>query len=68
MQPIILYTERISFKIEGEIQNFSNKWKLKEYSNINPSERNVDRPFLNKEKIVRRNRMEEITIGKQSLI
>ena len=33
LQPRILYPERISFKIEGEIKNFSNKQKLKEYSN-----------------------------------
>ena len=33
LQPRILYPARISFKIEGEIKNFSNKQKLKEYSN-----------------------------------
>ena len=33
MQPRILYPARISFKIEGEIKIFSNKEKLKEYSN-----------------------------------
>ena len=33
VQPRILYPARISFKIEGEINNFSNKQKLKEYSN-----------------------------------
>ena len=27
---------RISFKIEGEIKNFSNKQKLREYSNTKP--------------------------------
>ena len=36
MQPRILYPERISFKIEGEIKIFSNKQKLKEYSNTKP--------------------------------
>jgi len=36
MQPIILYPARISFKIEREIKNFSNKQKLKEYSNTKP--------------------------------
>uniref|UniRef100_A0A8D0UHA1 L1 transposable element RRM domain-containing protein n=1 Tax=Sus scrofa TaxID=9823 RepID=A0A8D0UHA1_PIG len=36
MQPRILYPGRISFKIEGEIKIFSNKQKLKEYSNIKP--------------------------------
>ena len=35
MQPRILYPARISFKIEGEIKNFSNKQKLK-YSNNKP--------------------------------
>ena len=33
LQPIILSPSRISFKIEGEIKNFCNKQKLKEYSN-----------------------------------
>ena len=32
----ILYPARISFKIEGEIKNFFNKQKLKEYSNTKP--------------------------------
>ena len=35
-QPRILYPARISFKIEGEINNFSNKQKPKEYSNTKP--------------------------------
>ena len=32
----ILYPANISFKIEGEIKNFSIKQKLKEYSNTKP--------------------------------
>ena len=36
LQPGILYPARISFKIEGEIKNSSNKQKLKEYSNNKP--------------------------------
>lgn len=36
LQPRILYPARISFKIQGEIKNFSNKEKLKEYSNTKP--------------------------------
>ena len=36
MQYRILYPARISFKIEGEIKTFSNKQKLKEYSNTKP--------------------------------
>uniref|UniRef100_A0A8D0ZKX5 Uncharacterized protein n=1 Tax=Sus scrofa TaxID=9823 RepID=A0A8D0ZKX5_PIG len=36
LQPRILYPARISFNLEGEIKNFSNKKKLKEYSNTKP--------------------------------
>ena len=36
MQPRILYTARISCKIEEEMKNFSNKQKLKEYNNTKP--------------------------------
>ena len=36
LQPRICYPARISFKIEGEIKDFSNKQKLKEYSNTKP--------------------------------
>uniref|UniRef100_A0A8D1Z1I0 L1 transposable element RRM domain-containing protein n=1 Tax=Sus scrofa TaxID=9823 RepID=A0A8D1Z1I0_PIG len=36
MQPRILYPARTSFNIEGEIKFFSNKQKLKEYSNTKP--------------------------------
>ena len=32
LQPRLLYPARLSFKIEGEIENFSNKQKLKEYN------------------------------------
>ena len=36
LQPRVLYPARISFNLEGEIKNFSNKQKLKEYSNTKP--------------------------------
>ena len=36
LQPRILYPARIWFKIEGEIENFPNEQKLKEYSNTKP--------------------------------
>ena len=43
-----LYLARISFKIEGEMNNFSNKQKLNEYSNMKPiSKRNAERASLN---------------------
>ena len=48
----ILYPARISFKIEREIKNFSNKQKLNEYSNPKPilkKNNNNGRAPLNKE-------------------
>ena len=36
LQPRILYPAKVSFEIEGDIKNFSNKQKLKEYSNTKP--------------------------------
>ena len=36
MQTRIFYPARKSFKIDGEITNFSNNQKLKEYSNTKP--------------------------------
>ena len=36
LQPRILYSARLSFRIEGEIKNFSDKQKLKEYRNTKP--------------------------------
>ena len=65
-QPRIFYPAIISFKIEGEIKNFSNKQKLKVQQYKTHSKRNTERASLNK-KEVRINRKEEITTGKQSL-
>ena len=36
LQPRILYSARISFKLEGGKKNFSNEQKLKEHSNPKP--------------------------------
>ena len=36
LQPRTLYLARLSFRIEGEKKNFSDKQKLKKYSNIKP--------------------------------
>ena len=41
LQTRILYTARLSFRIEGEIKNFSDKQKLKEYSNTKPTLKQV---------------------------
>ena len=37
LQPKLLYSERISFKIDGEIKSFSDKQKLSEFSTIKPA-------------------------------
>ena len=37
LQPRLLYTARISFKYEGEIKNFSDKQKLREFSTTKPA-------------------------------
>ena len=67
MQPRILYPARISFKIDGDMKNFPNRQKLKEYTNTKPILKEILKGLLQIEKEVRRNRMEETTTGKQSL-
>ena len=37
MQPRILYSARVSFKIEGEIKSFPDKLKLKEFVTTKPA-------------------------------
>ena len=37
LQPRLLYMVRISFKIDGEIESFSNKQKLREFSTTKPA-------------------------------
>ena len=37
MQPRILYPARLSLKIEGEIESFQDKQKLKEFVNTKPA-------------------------------
>ena len=36
LQPRLLYPARISFKYEGEIKNFTDKQKLREFSTTKP--------------------------------
>ncbi len=35
-QPRILYPAKLSFRIEGEVKNFTDKQKRKEFSNTEP--------------------------------
>ena len=37
LQPRLLDTERISFKIDGEMKSFSDKQKLREFSTTKPA-------------------------------
>ena len=37
LQPRLLYPERISFKIDGEIKSFSDKQKLRKFSTTKPA-------------------------------
>ena len=36
-EPRLLYSARISFKIDGEIKSFSDKQKLREFSSTKPA-------------------------------
>ena len=36
LQPRLLYPAKISFKVEGEIKSFTDKQKLREFSNTKP--------------------------------
>ena len=37
LQPIIFYPARLSFRFEGEIQSFTDKQKLREFSTTKPA-------------------------------
>ena len=37
LEPRIIYPARLSFRFEGEIKSFSDKQKLKEFSNSKPA-------------------------------
>ena len=36
LQPRLLYSARVSFRIDGEIKNFSDKQKLREFNTTKP--------------------------------
>ena len=46
LQPRLLYPARVSFKIEGEIGNFPEKKKLKEFVNTKPILQQMLKGFL----------------------
>ena len=46
LQPRLLYPARISFKYEGEIKNFSDKQKLREFSTTKPAFQQILKDIL----------------------
>jgi len=46
LQPKILYPARISFKFNGEIKNFTDKRRLREFSNIKPALQHMIKEIL----------------------
>ena len=46
LQPRLLYPERISFKIDGEIKSFSDKQKLRELSTTKPALQQMLKGFI----------------------
>ena len=46
LQPRLLYPARISFKYEGEIKNFTDKQKLREFSTAKPTLQQILKDLL----------------------
>ena len=46
LQPRLLYPARISFKYEGEIKSFTDKQKLREFSNTKPALQQILKDIL----------------------
>ena len=66
LQPRILYPARLSFRIEGEINNFSDKQKLKEDSNTKSILKEILRSSLNR-KEAGINKNGKLTRGKANI-
>ena len=50
LQPRLLYPERLSFRFEGEIKTFTDKQKLREFSNTKPALQQILKELLQAEK------------------
>ena len=46
LQPRLLYPARLSFKYEGEIKNFTDKQKLREFSTAKPALQQILKDLL----------------------
>ena len=65
LQPRILYPIRLSFRLEKEIKNISDKQKLKEYSNIKPILKEILKHLLYIEKFTSMDRSFREKISKE---
>ena len=54
LQPRLLYPARLSFRFEGEIKSFTDKQKLREFSNTKPALQQIRKELLQAEKNKRR--------------
>uniref|UniRef100_A0A8D1ZGM8 L1 transposable element RRM domain-containing protein n=2 Tax=Sus scrofa TaxID=9823 RepID=A0A8D1ZGM8_PIG len=54
LQPRLLYPARLSFRFEGEIRTFTDKQKLREFSNTKPTLQQILKELLQAEKSKRR--------------
>ena len=54
LQPRLLYPARLSFRFEGEIKTFTDKQKLREFSNTTPTLQQIIKELLYAEKNKRR--------------
>uniref|UniRef100_A0A8D0WN44 L1 transposable element RRM domain-containing protein n=1 Tax=Sus scrofa TaxID=9823 RepID=A0A8D0WN44_PIG len=54
LQPRLLYPARLSFRFEGEIKTFTDKQKLREFSNTKPALQQILKELLRVEKNKRR--------------
>ena len=55
LQPRLLYPARISFKIDGEMQSFSAKQKLREFSTTKPALQQMLKTYKKRKKIYKLN-------------
>ena len=46
LQPRILYPARLSFKFDGEIKSFPDKWKLREFRATKPAWQQMQKELL----------------------
>ena len=61
LQPRLLYPARLSFRFEGEIKTFTDKQKLREFSNTKPALQQILKELLQAEKNNRRRKEKRAT-------